>query len=108
MRTPDRPVLVPVGAFACFMITPIVLLVFLAHAAKPRHIKPETFSTKQAEPGHHGRVPEVDDDQLAALHRLRAAFGFVQIIEVISHDPVVSNDLEPAPVGGVEQGRHEP
>jgi hypothetical protein len=32
-------------------------------------------------------VAEVDDDQLAALRRLRAAFGFVEIIEVISHDP---------------------
>jgi hypothetical protein len=32
-------------------------------------------------------VPEVDDDQLAALRRLRAAFGFVEIIEVISNDP---------------------
>jgi hypothetical protein len=32
-------------------------------------------------------VPEVDDDQLAALRRLRAAFGFVEIIEIISHDP---------------------
>jgi len=31
-------------------------------------------------------VPELDDEQLAALRRLRAAFGFVQIIEVISHD----------------------
>jgi hypothetical protein len=30
---------------------------------------------------------EVDDDQLAALRRLRTAFGFVEIIEVISHDP---------------------
>jgi hypothetical protein len=29
---------------------------------------------------------EVDDDQLAALRRLRAALGFVQIIEVIDHD----------------------
>jgi hypothetical protein len=36
---------------------------------------------------HHGRVPEVDDDQLAALRRLRVAFGFVEIIEVISNDP---------------------
>jgi hypothetical protein len=44
-------------------------------------------SLAQAEPGHHGRVPEVDDDQLAALRRLRAAFGFVEVIEVISHDP---------------------
>jgi hypothetical protein len=32
-------------------------------------------------------VSEVDDDQLAALRRLRAAFGFVEVIEVISHDP---------------------
>jgi hypothetical protein len=32
-------------------------------------------------------VSEVDDDQLAALRRLRAALGFVEIIEVISHDP---------------------
>jgi hypothetical protein len=33
-------------------------------------------------------VPEVDDDQLAALRRLRAAFGPVWIIEVISNDPI--------------------
>jgi hypothetical protein len=32
-------------------------------------------------------VPEVDDDQLAALRRLRAAFGFVEVVEVTSHDP---------------------
>jgi hypothetical protein len=38
-------------------------------------------------PRHHGWVPEVDDDQLAALRRLRAAFGFVEVVEVISHDP---------------------
>jgi hypothetical protein len=31
-------------------------------------------------------VSEVDDDQLAALRRLRAAFGFVEVVEVISHD----------------------
>ena len=30
---------------------------------------------------------KVDDEKLAALHRLRAAFGFVEIIEVISHKP---------------------
>ena len=30
-------------------------------------------------------MPELDDEQLAA-RRLRAGFGFVQIIEVISHD----------------------
>jgi hypothetical protein len=32
-------------------------------------------------------VPEVDDDQLAALRRLRAAFGAIEIVEVISNDP---------------------
>jgi hypothetical protein len=26
-------------------------------------------------------VPEVDDDQLAALHRLRAAFGPIEVVE---------------------------
>jgi hypothetical protein len=36
----------------------------------------------------YGRVPDVDDDQLAALRRLRAAFGAIQIIEVISNDPL--------------------
>jgi hypothetical protein len=34
-----------------------------------------------------GRVPEVDDDQLAALRRLRAAFGPIVVIEVVSNDP---------------------
>jgi hypothetical protein len=32
-------------------------------------------------------VPEVDDDQLAALRRLRAGFGFVEVVEVIGHNP---------------------
>jgi hypothetical protein len=36
---------------------------------------------------HHGHVPEVDDDQRAALRRLRAAFGPIQIIKVISNHP---------------------
>jgi hypothetical protein len=41
---------------------------------------------------HDGYVPEVDDDQLAALRRLRAAFGFVEVVEVISHDPAAAPD----------------
>jgi hypothetical protein len=45
-------------------------------------------------------VPEVDDHQLAALRRLRAAFGFVQIIEVVRHDPVISDDPEDDQGGG--------
>jgi hypothetical protein len=46
-------------------------------------------------------VPEVDDNQLAALRRLRAAFGFVEIIEVISHDP---DDDPTAPPGEPIEG----
>jgi hypothetical protein len=45
-------------------------------------------------------VPEVDDDQLAALRRLRAAFGFVEIIEVISHD--AGDNLSAPPVESIE------
>jgi hypothetical protein len=33
-----------------------------------------------------GRVPEVDDDQFAALRRLRATFGFVELVEAVRHD----------------------
>ena len=35
-------------------------------------------------------MPEVDDDQLAALRRLRAAFGPMEV--VISHDPAAAPD----------------
>jgi hypothetical protein len=41
---------------------------------------------------HDGCVPEVDDDQLAALRRLRVAFGFVEVVEVIGHDPAAAPD----------------
>ena len=41
---------------------------------------------------HDGCVPEVDGDQLAALRRLRAAFSFVEIVEVISHDQEAAPD----------------
>jgi hypothetical protein len=40
-----------------------------------------------------GHVPEVDPDQLAALRRLRAAFGFVLILEVRELEP----GRDPAP-----------
>jgi hypothetical protein len=50
-------------------------------------------------------MPEVDDDQLAALRRLRAAFGFVEIIDVIGHDP---DDDQTAPQDEpIEGGRME-
>jgi hypothetical protein len=52
---------------------------------------------------HDGWVPEVDDDQLAALRRLRAAFGFVEVVEVLGHDQVVSNDSEDDRLEGAGQ-----
>lgn len=33
-------------------------------------------------------MPEVDDDQFPTLRRLRAAFGPIEVVEVLSHDPV--------------------
>jgi hypothetical protein len=41
---------------------------------------------------HDGCVPEVDDDQLVALRRLRAAFGPIEVVEVLSHDPAAPPD----------------
>jgi hypothetical protein len=51
---------------------------------------------------HDGLVAEVDDEQLAALRRLRAAFGFVEIVEVISDD---SGDGLAAPQDETIEGR---
>jgi hypothetical protein len=45
-------------------------------------------------------VPEVDDDQLAALRRLRVAFGPIEVVEVVGHDQVVSVDPQAAWEGG--------
>jgi hypothetical protein len=42
----------------------------------------------------------VDDDQLAALRRLRAAFGPIEVVEVVGHDQVVSDDPEDDRLGG--------
>jgi hypothetical protein len=49
---------------------------------------------------HDGCVPEVDDDQLAALRRLRIAFGPIEVVEVVGHDQVVSDDPEDERLGG--------
>jgi hypothetical protein len=38
-------------------------------------------------------VAKVDLDQLAALRRLRAAFGFVEVMDVREHEP--GRDLAP-------------
>jgi hypothetical protein len=50
-------------------------------------------------------VSEVDDDQLAALRRLRAAFGFVEVVEVISHDPTAAPDESIQGARGMEDPR---
>jgi hypothetical protein len=34
-----------------------------------------------------GDVAHVDPDQEAALRRLRAAFGFIEILQIIDHRP---------------------
>jgi hypothetical protein len=41
-------------------------------------------------------MAQVDPDQEAALRRLRAAFGFVEILEVVDHDDQDQDDNEPA------------
>jgi hypothetical protein len=41
-------------------------------------------------------MAEVDPDQEAALRRLRAAFGFVEILEVVDHNDQDQDDNAPA------------
>jgi hypothetical protein len=53
-------------------------------------------------------VAEVDDDQLAALRRLRAAFGFVEVVEVISHDPAAAPDESMQEARMADPGRMTP
>jgi hypothetical protein len=50
-------------------------------------------------------VPSVDDDQLAALRRLRAAFGLIEVVEVLSNDP--GDDLAAAPADWFEAGHDQ-
>jgi hypothetical protein len=48
-------------------------------------------------------MAEVDPDQEAALRRLRAAFGFVEVLRVVDHDDDKDQDDEP-----VEEGEQAP
>ena len=41
-------------------------------------------------------MAEVDADQEAALRRLRAAFGFVEVLEVVDHEPDADGDDDEA------------
>ena len=44
-------------------------------------------------------MAEVDPDQAAALRRLRAAFGFVEILRIVDHDGQDQDD-KPIEEGG--------
>ena len=55
-----------------------------------------------------GRVAEVDPDQLAALRRLRAAFGFVEVLEVREHKPGRDPAPDQAPQPAAEDQAPEP
>ncbi len=41
-------------------------------------------------------MAEVDPDQKAALRRLRAAFGFVEVLEVVDHEADSDEDVDEA------------
>jgi hypothetical protein len=38
---------------------------------------------------------QVDVDQLAALHRLRATFGAVEVLAVVDHEPAPTGSDQP-------------
>jgi hypothetical protein len=42
-------------------------------------------------------MAEVDPDQEAALRRLRAAFGFVEVLRVVDHDQDQDQDQDDDP-----------
>jgi hypothetical protein len=48
-------------------------------------------------------VAEIDPDQAAALRRLRAAFGFVEILRIADHDASRDHDDE-----SIDQGEPPP
>ena len=49
-------------------------------------------------------MAEVDPDQEAALRRLRAAFGFVEIMRIVDHDQGQDQDDDEL----LEQGKEAP
>jgi len=44
-------------------------------------------------------MAEVDPDQVAALRRLRAAFGFVEVLRIVDHHDDQDQDDEPIEEG---------
>jgi hypothetical protein len=55
---------------------------------------------------HHGQVPQVDPELEAALRRLRAAFGFVEVVEVIDHR--ADQSATPSDAAGQEGSDDQP
>lgn len=51
---------------------------------------------------HHGAVAHLDPEQEAALRRLRAAFGVVEVLEVIDHQPSEDPTSDREPPDGQE------
>jgi hypothetical protein len=101
---PGRPIAAPLER--CAELLGVDLATVRKPAGQHRALRRAEVGNLPRSTRHHGRVPEVDDDQLAALRRLRAAFGPIEIIEVISHDP--GDDLaapQGEPIKGDEDGR---
>jgi hypothetical protein len=53
-------------------------------------------------------VPQVDPDQLAALRRLRAAFGPIEVLEVIDHSVDQDQAAAEGAVSDQEDGEDQP
>ena len=49
-------------------------------------------------------MAEVDPDQEAALRRLRAAFGFVEVLRIVDHDQGQDQDDDQLTEEGEQQG----
>ena len=57
---------------------------------------------------HHGHVPQVDPELDAALRRLRAAFGFVEVLEVVDHRADQDQATTPSDAAGQEESDDQP
>jgi hypothetical protein len=55
-----------------------------------------------------GHVPQVDPELDAALRRLRAAFGFVEVLEVIDHPADQDRATTQADSSDQEDGEDQP
>jgi hypothetical protein len=53
-------------------------------------------------------MAEVDPDQQAALRRLRAAFGFVEILRIVDHDQDQDQDQDQDDDQLTEEGEQAP